>query len=56
VVLLICNFSESVQSDLASDDHESNKQGLGDAAVFSIGQRDSPKPTYDSVYREHPKS
>jgi hypothetical protein len=41
---------------LASDDHESNKQGLGDAAVFSIGQRDSPKLTYDSVYREHPKS
>ncbi|KAG2661560.1 hypothetical protein PVAP13_1KG510600 [Panicum virgatum] len=41
---------------LVSDDHESNKQGLGDAAVFSIGQRDSPKPTYDSVYREHPKS
>ncbi|KAG2654038.1 hypothetical protein PVAP13_1NG539300 [Panicum virgatum] len=41
---------------LASDNHESNKQGLGDAAGFSIGQRDSPKLTYDSVYRDHPKS
>ena len=41
---------------LVSDDHESNKQGLGDAAGFSIGQRDSPKLTYDSVYRDHPKS
>ncbi|CAL5017510.1 unnamed protein product [Urochloa decumbens] len=41
---------------LASDDHESDKQGLGDAAGFSVVQRDSSKLTYDPVCREHPKS
>lgn len=42
--------------ELVSDDHESNKQGLGDAAVFSIVQKDSSKLTYGSECHEHPKS
>ncbi|CAN6270526.1 unnamed protein product [Urochloa humidicola] len=41
---------------LVSDDHENNKQGLGDAAGFPVVQRDSSKLTYDPVCREHPKS
>lgn len=41
---------------LVSDDHESNKQGLGDTAGFPIVQRDSSKLKYDSVCCEHPKS
>jgi hypothetical protein len=37
---------------LVSDDHESNKQGLGDTAGFPIVQRDSSKLKYDSACRE----
>lgn len=42
--------------DLVSDDHESNKQGLGDAAVLSIVQKDSSNLKYGSVSHEHLKS
>ena len=42
--------------ELVSDDHESNKQGLGEAAVFSIVQKDSSKSTYGSECHEHPQS
>ncbi|OQU81240.1 uncharacterized protein LOC8085753 isoform X2 [Sorghum bicolor] len=42
--------------ELVSDDHESNKEGLGVAAVSSIVQKDSSKLTYGSVCHEHPKS
>lgn len=42
--------------ELASDDHEINKQGLGDSAVFSIVQKDSSKLTYGSECHGHPKS
>ncbi|CAD6264113.1 unnamed protein product [Miscanthus lutarioriparius] len=42
--------------ELASDDHENNKQGLGEAAVFSIVQKDSSKSTYGSECHEHPQS
>ncbi|CAO1939171.1 unnamed protein product [Urochloa humidicola] len=41
---------------LVRDDHERNKQGLGDAAGFPVVQRDPSKLTYDPVCREHPKS
>ncbi|XP_066346805.1 uncharacterized protein [Miscanthus floridulus] len=42
--------------ELVSDDHDSNKQGLGEAAVFSIVQKDSSKSTYGSECHEHPQS
>ncbi|KAJ1270383.1 hypothetical protein BS78_06G048500 [Paspalum vaginatum] len=47
-------MADSIQ--LASDDYESNKQGIGDAAGFPIVQTDSYKLAYDSICHQHPKS